>query len=251
MDLGERLLQAATVAAHSNFEGKGFRQKDVRFMAELMANWMDAMWPANHGQWHNTQIMRLLEGFVTTGLAKKASSRPPSYRLTRGGLVELSQSLSSGPFPLSASEFCFLHYFLKAYGSRIQQLIAREGSGFSKTLQLEIESHLDYKGLIANQRKALQFAIQRLQVRQKETHETAQLVTRLQKDGYPVEHIINEVAHLYPYDLNNQKPMEELFREIPPELRLWELVRGNQHRADTLWTLEIKLLQSFLDQLPK
>ena len=165
--------------------------------------------------------------------------------------MELSQSLSSGPFPLSASEFCFLHYFLKAYGSRIQQLIAREGSGFSKTLQLEIESHLDYKGLIANQRKALQFAIQRLQVRQKETHETAQLVTRLQKDGYPVEHIINEVAHLYPYDLNNQKPMEELFREIPPELRLWELVRGNQHRADTLWTLEIKLLQSFLDQLPK
>ena len=244
------IFQAAALAAHSNSQGQGFRQKDLKFMAELMANWMDAMWPSGQDRWHNTQVMRFLNSYAEQGLARKTKQSPPTYRLTRGGLVEICAALSAGPFPLSPSAFCFLHYFLKAYAQRVLQMIAHEGSGYSKTLQLEVESHLDVKTLVANQKKALKYAIQRLQVRQKETRDTALLARKLHGQDYTVDQIVSEASHLYPYDLNNQKPMEELFREIPPELRLWELMEGNEFRAEVLWTQEIEILQSFLKSLP-
>ena len=43
--------------------------------------------------------------------------------------------------------------------------------------------------------------------------------------------------------------MTELFHEVPPQLRVWELTKGNETRAEFLWNPTRELLSNYLNQL--
>ena len=43
VDRHEIFLCGACVGAHSNSQGEGFRQKDIKFLLELFINWFDKL----------------------------------------------------------------------------------------------------------------------------------------------------------------------------------------------------------------
>jgi hypothetical protein len=85
----ESLLAAAVIAAQATLENTGFRQRDVRFFLELFSNWLQS----TTGNWtlllHNTQVQRTLDVHVAAGWAARIGRKPPRYRLTPEGFVEL------------------------------------------------------------------------------------------------------------------------------------------------------------------
>ena len=67
MQITQRILQASILGAHSNSSGQGFRPRDVRFIAELFTNWLDALLKPDQPKWHNTQIIRYLNECTEKG----------------------------------------------------------------------------------------------------------------------------------------------------------------------------------------
>ena len=61
----------------------------------------------------------------------------------------------------------------------------------------------------------------------------------LVKDGKArarsVEDILRDIQEKVPYELNNQKPMRDLFKETPDENWLWEMEMGSQQRITKIW----------------
>lgn len=229
------LLTVSALASQSNFTARGFRLKDMRFVFELCANWLSAVLPPVQVRVHNTQVQRYMRDLVRGGFAKaQERGGQTRFHLTRMGLLELLQRLNNqeqGDY----TGFHFTYYFLRTYGPRLRAMIEMEGSGFAKSLQLELKVLLDHQRFLTQRLEQLDRKIERLKVRMKETEETAELADRLQRQGESVEQIIERVARDYPYELEAQRPMAAFMKEISPEQRLWELTAGNRHRVDVMW----------------
>lgn len=250
MTMIEHILKVSVVGVHSNFAEKGFRQTDLRFTAELFTNWMDVFLKPDLPQWHNTQALRFLEKLAHRSLAQSTGhSKSRRYRLTRMGLIELIQEL------VEVHEYCDLRYvvltfyFIHSYRQRLMDLIRREGSGYSKALQMELEHLFDHRLYLEKQVDYLQRQIHRMKLRISETQKAYTLATKLNRQGESLAKITDQVSLAHPYELDNQKPMSQLFREIEPELRLWEITEGNQFRADVLWATQLKTLENNLKTL--
>jgi hypothetical protein len=54
------------------------------------------------------------------------------------------------------------------------------------------------------------------------------------------------VEAVYPYELNNQKPLSALFAEIPEGMKRWELTTGNLYRKRFIWEPRRTLLAAQL-----
>lgn len=65
------------------------------------------------------------------------------------------------------------------------------------------------------------------------------------------DQVVKKVEHLFPYELNYQKPLTQLFGETPEDLQKWELTEGNQFRVKLLWTHYLDLLKYQLGVLDK
>ncbi|MCB0390128.1 MAG: hypothetical protein KDD58_02500 [Bdellovibrionales bacterium] len=250
MKLENRLLVMATIGAQLSFDSKGFRQKDVKFFAELFTNWMDTLMKPEVPLWHNTQAMRFLNQVTTNGYAKvTGAGKGKKYVLTRVGLLSLVQDLihveGYGDFRYTL----LIYYFLKSYRFRIIEMIQRKSSGFSKVVQLEIEHLFDAHRFLSLQIEELKLQIKRLEVRVNEAQQASQLAEKMNNQNEPVNLIIDRVSALYPYELDNQKPMTELFKEIDSEQRLWELIDGNKYRSHILWKSQLEVLKSYLKVL--
>ncbi len=253
MKMVELLLTMSALASQSNFTERGFRLKDVRFVFELFANWLDSLVPAEEVKVHNTQVMRFMRDLSRHGFAKATvKGGQTRFQLSRMGLLELLQRLndrSTGGF----TGFHFTYYFLRTYGTRIQQMIQAEGSGYAQSLQMELKVLLDHKRFLQHRLEKLDHEIARLKVRIKETDETVALGEQLKRQGENPEAIVELLAKKFPYALQAQKPMTALMAEISPDQRLWELTEGNRQRTKLMWkavldelTAQKQILNQFL-----
>jgi hypothetical protein len=241
---------AATLGAHSNFLQEGFRQKDVRFLVGLFLNWMEASTKGVDEKIHNTQISRFLDQLLKNGYATKSARGPaPRYQLTRAGLLELVSQLVQVPVPAPFEQFFFVFYFVKNYGSRLTELVAQKENRLPRSLQVELESLLDLKEILDQQIRFVQLEIRKLEERMKETKAAALLASQLSAKGASADEMIRSVEQLFPYEMNSQKKMSDLFREIPPALRIWELTTGNTNRYEILWASQKDSLEGYLKAL--
>ena len=82
-DRQEIFTAAATLAAHGVKFFRGFRQYDLRFMAEIFTNWMAPLsdQPVLHLQ--NNQVARYLRDLVEHGFARENKrGKRPIYTLS-------------------------------------------------------------------------------------------------------------------------------------------------------------------------
>lgn len=226
----------ATVAAHANARAEGFRQKDVRFLMELFCNWMEN--PPRQGPTiiQNTQVLRYLKELEKDGYLRiiRAGKRP-LYRLTRTGLIELISAAVGGDHIESPAQFLFLYYFISSYRPKIFDLIKAEGRQFPYALELELDSLLDAKQLLAKELKNAERQLREIDERVIDGQKAAQLTAEaiLKKSTYA--EIVQTWEKLYPYGLNSHKPLTELFSEIAPDIAQWELETGNKNRVELIW----------------
>lgn len=234
----------SAVASHSNFIDRGFRLRDMRFVYELFVNWLDSVLGPETMTIHNTQVQRFMKDLCKDGFAKSSTKGGQArFQVTRMGLLELLQRLTERE-PGNFTSFYFTYYFLKTYGLRIQQMIEAEGSGYAKSLQLELKVLLDHKRFLQKRLENVEYQIERLKVRIKETDETADFCDKLHRQGENVNSIVEQAGHKFPYALQAQKPMHVLLNEISADQRLWELTEGNRQRTQVMWKAVLEELQS-------
>jgi len=245
---------AATIAAHANTPptpsaAASFRQRDVRFYIELFSNWMETALGAFSLPVQNTQVQRFLSSLVSEGYARRLDrGRHPGYRLTRTGLIELTSQMVTGSVEVGRWQFLFLFYFIKNYRQRIVDLVRREGQQFPPALRLELEAHLDARALLDRELKSVEAELQRLDARIEDARQVSELL-RSKVGKQPFPELVREVERLYPYELNNQKPLHALIAELPEELGAWELQHGAALRSRELWQPGKRLLQAYQSEL--
>lgn len=237
------LFDAAAIGAHARFSTQGFRQKDLRFLIELFSNWLESAMEGSSLAVENTQIARYLAGLVKEGFAKQLGGQAqPRYRLTRVGLVEHLMRLVQRRHWWPVEEFFFIYYFLESYRVRIESLIEKEGSLFPGTMKLEIRHLLDLKSFVVRQEELLDREIAKLDLRIGDCRKTSELAARLKRNGVTPDVILKEIQEKVPYQLNNQKPMADLFLETPDENWIWEMEVGSQKRATRIFVPMKELL---------
>lgn len=227
----------AALAAHSNHREKGFRQKDLRFLIELFSNWMNSTIDGISIPLHNIQISRYLESLVEGGMSKLGrKGGTPRYRLTRAGVIGLLQEVVERKQFLPLEQFFFLYYFVQNYGDRVYWLAEVEGAQLPKTLKLELDALRDPEQLLTRQLRFVDRTIAKLNARIGEGVDASDLATSLFSQGSRILEVVNAVQRQFPYELNHQKPLPDLFAELPDSVRRTELEEGARNRALGLWT---------------
>ena len=115
-------------------------------------------------------------------------------------------------------------------------MIEKEGSLFPGTLKLEIAHLFDLRSFVERQEQLLDREIAKLDLRIGDSRRTSELAAQLRKKGFPPAVILNEIQEKVPYQLNNQKPMADLFKETPDENWIWEMEVGSQKRAARIFS---------------
>ena len=247
----ELFVAAAIIAAHATDHGSGFRQRDARFLIDLFLNWVETSSKDPRVRVQNTQIQRYITLLAQEGYARKISrGKTPLFRLTRTGLIELLNRIT-GQRPLEPEHFFFLYYFLKCYGPRITELIAKEGSQFPPALRIEVEALLDVKALVHRELLSAERELRRLELRATDALKTVELIRGRKKRTLSLEDAIREAERQYPYELNSQKPLHELMSQIPEQFREWELTEGNIRRTEDIWRPMRSLQLHYLEQLKR
>lgn len=248
----QTLFEAAAIGAHARFGARGFRQKDLRFLIELFSNWLETTLEGPTLDIENTQIARYLESLVREGFAKKTGEGTrPLYHLTRTGLMEQLSHLAHRSQWWPIEEFFFVYYFLESYRDRIECLIANAGTLYTGPMKLEIHQWLDLRGFVERQEQLLNREIAKLDLRIADSRTTTALVKQRTTEGKPLEHILKEIYEKVPYQLNNQKPMKDLFKETPNEDWLWEMEVGSEKRMTRIFIPLKDLLVHLRSQVTK
>ncbi|MDA8793179.1 hypothetical protein N9N67_08030 [Bacteriovoracaceae bacterium] len=228
-------INAAMLAVHANTEN-GFYQKDVKFYIELLTNWMETSFEGFGLNIQNTQVQRILEMFVNEGLLKKNSKKKrPLYIFTPIGLLEMTTRLVEDRSLFHLQNFYFLYHIVSLYSQKMEELLLKQKGSLPKSYQLEIKHLLNPQNLVERQKMRVQKEIDKLEDRVEEAHKMGEVAKRMKREGKSLDQIINSVEDLYPYQLNNQKKMGELFKSLPPDVLYLELIEAPQYRATTLW----------------
>ena len=248
----ELFVAAAVVGAHANSSDKGFRQRDVKFLAELFSNWVEDGLGGRVVPLQNTQIQRFLKSLVREGFARELSrSKLPQYRLTRVGLLELISRMVHRERSGSRQHFFFLYYFIKNYGPRIAELVRVEGRQFPPALKQELTGLLDSRTLLLSEIAGTEAELERLAERQSDATKTSQMMRALPANSEEFWQKVQEAERLYPYELNSQKPLSQLIQEIPEKFQRWELEVGNVRRAEEIWQPARSILSAYRDELKR
>lgn len=249
--LDSSLFTLASLAAHAKHQGRGFRQKDVKFLIDLFISWIyNPAGRATRPVLHNTQTQRYLNGLVGQGLARVMSPKTtPVYSLTKSGFLELTEELSkearSAPFEI----FLFLIYFIRSYRDQVLSTFDSLNTSSALAFKSEMKTLLDEKSLIQERHRAVSAEIEYWNARIAEAKSVISYVKDLRRETKDSLEIAKAVELRFPYELNFQKPLTELLSEVTPELQLWELTQGNDERIRHLWKQKIKLLTAERDSL--
>lgn len=244
------LAATATVAAHANARAEGFRQRDVKFLIDLICNWIDPDSQRSGPSIKNTQVSRYLAELDQEGYVRliKGNTRP-LYRLTRTGLIELVSRAVSVPNTEKPEHFFYLYYFISSYRPKIFELVKAEGKQFPYALELELQALLDPAALLDREIRAVERQLVEQDARIAEGKQAAHLTSESLKRGLPFSEIVKKWEKSYPYTLNSQKPLSELFAEIPPDLARWELETGNAQRVTQMWIPARAIKAQYLESL--
>lgn len=242
----EAVVAAAVVAAQATLGNDGFRQRDVRFYIGLFSNWLEA----TTGSWtldlHNAQVQRYLELLVKAGWAKRPGRKPPRYCLTPEGLIRLLERIGQRKNLKRFDEFFFILHVFHAYGDRLRSLVQQTGPFNSKSLSVDLDELLDFRRLIARERELVQRESQRLTLRIQESRATSELTRKLLAEGQTLDQVVQAIEQRFPYEMNSQKSLGELFEQLPAPFRRVELETIAELRATSLWEPTLALLQSYL-----
>jgi hypothetical protein len=248
----ELFASSAVIAAHANAPDEGFRQRDVRFLIELLSNWVDYTLDGAVLELKNTQVARYLDNLVEEGAAKRTTrGKRPRYRLTRIGFLELLSRLTTIPANIEPAHFLYIFYFLSNYRQRLLDLIQREGDRFPVAMQLEVEDLLDTKALVEEERKRISIELKKLHSRIADSKQSSRLARDLYRRGLSGPEVAQKIEETYPYALNSQKPLSELYSEIPKDIGQWELEEGTLQRCEQLWNPSRVVLNAYMQQLNK
>lgn len=247
----EPYFLAAVLAAQFQFQKAGFRQKDVRFLIELFTNWMESTLGDVTLPIQNVQISRYLDQLCDSGIAKKFRGKnPPRYELARAGMTKLIQALVNRPRFLPVEQVFFVFYFVKSYGRLFDEMV-RDAT---PTMKADWAALKEPELVLKNQIRFLAKEIAKLKGRIEEAEGAAKLAQGILNAGQPVGEAVRAVEKKFPYQLNSQKPLPELMREIPDILQKWEMTEGMKNRAQILWAPLAEYLaraQAILVQLEK
>lgn len=248
----ELFVAAAVIAAHASAPKEGFRQRDVRFLIELVTNWVELSLKGPALAISNTQVQRYLDELVLEGFARRLGrGKFPRYRLSRTGLIELLGRIVPEGLCSQLQHFFFLYYFIKNYRPRIERLIEQEGKQFPLALKLEVEALLDEKALVQHQLHFAQLELKKLDDRITDSLKAGALAAKLYSGDLSTAEVADEVEKLYPYELNSQKPLHELISSLPEDLARWELEIGALQRVEHIWEPTRGLLRAYVQVLQK
>lgn len=245
-------INAAIIGAYANSMASdtGFRQRDIKFYIDLLSNWMETTIPSGVLNIQNTQIQRILDSLVTEGFLRKTQKNDvPYYGLKSLGLIEIVSRLVEDDGMENLDQFFFVYHFVLLYSSKMNSMLLEKNNTISKAYQLEVENLLNSKNLVQRQIEKIQFKIVRLEDRINECRKMSKLAKGYFEKNLPLKTIVEKIEKLYPYQLNNQKNMNELFAELSPDMQLIELTEAPAMRADSLWEPLLNHYKSYLNIL--
>ena len=242
-------IHAALLATHTNHHD-GFRQKDLKFYIELLVNWVETSFHGPSLQINNNQIKRTLEDFIDEGLIKLVQKTDkPTYKLQNHGVLELAKRLVDIEYLERIQDFFFLYHFIYLYSSKLNSLVSEGSYKLPPNFQIELSHLFNPQTLLNRQKERIQLLIDKLEQRIHEAYEMSDLAMGYLNDGMPVDKIVQHIEKKYPYQLNNQRKMTELFKEISTDIKLIEITQAPKIRAKTLWEPLLKYYQDYLAQL--
>lgn len=243
-------INSALLAVHANQGTAGFRQKDVRFYIELLSNWVESAFEGPGIMVQNTQVQRILDQMVGEELLKKHLKQDrPYYSFTPIGLLEITTRLVSAAPSLSMEEFLFVYHIVSLYSQKMEELIISQKEFLPTSYQLEIRHLLNAKNIVEEKLKKIDLEIEKLQARIADAEKMSEYAEIQIRKGKTIDEIASELERKYPYQLNNQKKMSSLFKELSPDLKRIEVSEAPIFRARTLWTPMLEYYQAFKNTL--
>ncbi|WP_127716328.1 hypothetical protein [Halobacteriovorax sp. HLS] len=243
-------INSALIACHANTQNSIFRQKDLKFFIELLSNWMETTLKGHCLEVQNTQIQRILESLKEEGLLKKnLIKNRPTYQFTSIGLLEIITRIVSDDSTHDLQNFYFLYHFVSLYRDKMNALIVGQKTTIPTSYSIEIKHLLNPHNLIERQTRKIELEVEKLIKRISEAEEMSNLSKSLIDKNIPIKEIIKKIETRYPYQLNNQRNMTELFKTLSPDVQLIELVDAPIYRAKTLWTPLLNHYNNYLNSL--
>ena len=148
-------------------------------------------------------------------------------------------------------EFFLVFHFVDAYGARLRRMAAQGGVLASKLLLVDLDELLDSGRLIRRERERVAREAQRLSIRIEESQATSELARRRLATGADLEAVIAEIEKRYPYELNSQRPLNELLSGLPGAWRREELADIAELRARRFWEPLRQLLLEYDEVLER
>jgi len=240
------ILAAAMLAAHASHDETGFRQRDLKFFFELCYVWATEFMHDEETAASNMHFARALKQFTASGFAKISShGRTPRYLLTRAGLLECLHTVTAEASPSRIEETLFAAYFLKNYRATLEGLIKKSAAAFPASVATEIKALLDVSEYKRGVLRKLDRKIERLKAYTNRCIEASAKSKQMLARGAAAEEIVGFLQDFNPYQLNSQKPLKDLYPEIPSSIVSWELTEGARTRAAEIWKPLLDVLERY------
>jgi hypothetical protein len=239
------LSAAAVLASAAVNGGNGFRPRDVRFNLELFSNWMEIDYHEGVLPVQNIQIGRFLGSLVSQGIlvVNKSMKARTSYRLTRVGIIELVGMLLEDTEFGKRERFYFVFYFILSYRDIIISMINNDSQRYPHSLLIEVEDLLDLEDIIHKEIKATEQSIRKLESRISSAEKSSAVFEEELKKGESLDTTIKKFQHIFPYALNNIRPLVELISSLPEALQKKELGHGTIMRMEIIWKSHLRILE--------
>lgn len=242
----EVYLYAGLLATFANIKSQGFRQKDVKFYIELLSNWMESTFKGPGIELQNTQIQRFLDQLCKEHVLKKSHSKtPPLYTMPPIGTLEIITRLVTLDLSKDLEDFIFLFHFIKLYSNKMEQLLLDGRDQLPKSYILEMKHLLNPENLLELQIQKINLEIEKLDERINDAQKMSELAKSLFKQNNNIDDVVQKMEELYPYQLNYQKKMGVLFKELSDDIKYLEMSSAPQLRAETLWGPLKQFYQSY------
>lgn len=243
----ELFVAAGTLAAHVTHLEEGFRQREAKFFTELFSNWMDVTLHSSVLELKNTQVKRYLENLTELGYAKQKQRRkPPSYSLTKGGVIELLERLRQTEIWPHPGHFFFIYFFLQAYGPVMLELLDAGSPPLPPQFRLQLAQLLDPELLKQEQIVKIKQRILELRERLHRAPRSVSYARSTLAKSLPIAQVFLELEKKHPYQLNSQRPLGDLLNSLSESQAVWEITTGTELRAQSMWGPLEQLMNHYL-----
>jgi hypothetical protein len=244
----KKLMLLGLLGAWLNRNEKGFRQKDVRFYIELIADWMSTAPSFKNFKIQNTQTMRFLDSLCDQKwLIKKAG---PIYFFNNNYFMSLIKEAFRIDEYDDYDLFQLQYHLATVYQTTILNLLFKRGVELSNGEKIDLELILSPKNLLSEQKKRIEKEIKVLQAREQDVVAMIDFSKKELLVNKPIE-VVKKLEKLNPYKLQYYKSMSDTFKDLLPEIVSLELTEHSEKRINTLWNPLKSNLENYLKYLNK